>query len=294
MDFFIRASLDNNFFLHMNTTGFHLTRHLADRLCAAKLSIRFSIHAGTEESYQRIMGNHFDLVMRNISYLIEKNRQVGIGQSDFWFSFIVMKENIDEIEDFLRLSNQVGITKVRFMALHPTRKTVKGVWRDGLDFKFTHSEQFNSKVTATFLDRLPKIKDLAQELGISIESGSMEPMAKLRVPAKDFANRLSRKVFSGKNIFPLVRRSGACLAPWTGQVRVKQDGDVQLCCKTNYSLGNVYNKDFGEIWNDYRIRDIRSDFSKGIFPRACGYCSGIGPNEYPIDFFKEISPKEFY
>ena len=295
MDFFIRASLDHNFFLHMNTTGFFLNRHLADRLCAAKLSIRFSIHAGTEESYQRIMGDNFDLVMRNISYLIEKNRQVGIGESDFWFSFIVMKENINEIEDFLRLSNRVGITKVRFMALNPRKKTIKGARRDELDFNFNHFEQINGKVTAIFLDRLPKIKDLARELGITIESGSMEAMARLRAPAKVFANHLFQKVFPGKSVFPLVKRRGACMAPWTGQVHVHQDGDVQLCCSTNYSLGNLYDKDFGEIWNDYKMRDIRSDFSKGMFPRACGYCRGIGPNEYPIDFFNEIAPTEpFY
>jgi len=293
MDFFIRASLDNDFFLHMNTTGFFLNRPLADRLCAAKLSIRFSIHAGTKESYQRIMGNSLDVVIRNISYLVEKNRKVGNGESDFWFSYIVMKENLEEIEDFLHLSSRVGISKVRFMALIPMRKIVIGTRREEMDFDFNFFDQFNGKVTATFLKKLPEIKHLAHELGITIEVGSMESAARQRVPVKILANQVFRKVFPEKNLFPLLKRKGTCMAPWSGQVHIAQDGDVQLCCSTNYSLGNLYHKNFDEIWNDFKMRIIRKDFREGKFPRVCGYCRGIGPNEYPIEFFKEIIPTPF-
>ncbi|MGB5706870.1 MAG: SPASM domain-containing protein, partial [Arenicellales bacterium] len=275
-------------FLHMNTTGFFLNRRVSDKLCAARLSIRFSIHAGTNETYKKIMGKDFERVIRNVSYLIDKSRQVGNPESDFWFSFIVMKENLDEIEDFLLIADQLGITKVRFMALNPSRKTVLGARREELDFDFNYFEQFNSETKAAFLERLPLIEDRARKLGITIEVGSMESAANIDASWKMVANAGFARVFPEKSVFPLLKRSGDCMAPWTGQARVFQNGDVNLCCSTNYSLGNLFEKSFDQIWNDKKVRTIRRSFARGFFPRVCGYCNGIGPAEYPVDFFREI------
>jgi MoaA/NifB/PqqE/SkfB family radical SAM enzyme len=289
IDFFIRTSIENDCFLHMNTTGFALDRRLADRLCAAKLSVRFSIHAGTPETYRKIMGNDLERVLDNIRYLVRRKRDIEGDKSDFWFSYIVMRENLDEIDDFLMRAHDAEVTKVRFMELSPRRKTITGVRRAGLDWQFRHFEQFNRKIQSAFLERLPRVVARARDLGISVEAGSMEPASRLGAPVRIAANQAFRKIFPETNIFPMVHRRGGCMAPWTGQVHIGQDGDVQLCCGTNYSLGNLHEDDFADIWNGPKIRRIRRGFGRGAYPRPCGYCRGIGPDEYPIEAFRDLS-----
>ncbi len=48
--YYVEQSAYHDFVLHMNTTGFLLSRKLADLLLKTRLSIRFSIHAGRPET----------------------------------------------------------------------------------------------------------------------------------------------------------------------------------------------------------------------------------------------------
>ena len=32
------------------------------------------------------------------------------------------------------------------------------------------------------------------------------------------------------------------MTPWTGQIQISEDGNVNLCCSAGYSLGNVFEK----------------------------------------------------
>jgi radical SAM protein with 4Fe4S-binding SPASM domain len=288
IDLFIAASRENDCFLHMNTTGFYLKSELADKLLSAKLHMVFSIHAGRYETYKKIMGNDLDKVIKNISYLIEKSARVGSKENEFWFTFIVVNETVDEIEDFLRLANRVGITKVRFMKLNPNKKNLRGAQMHGEESHYKYLTQFNQTVKESFLSRLPHIRARAKELGISIEVGSMEFAARQPAQIRDVLHKAQRQLIPGISMFPLKRRRGNCLAPWAGQVQINQDGNVNLCCSTKYSLGNLYEKDFEDIWNDYQISAVRAEFNNGFYPRVCGYCKGVPADEYGIELFEPM------
>ena len=288
IDYFIEATRANDCYLHMNSTGFFLKPELVDRLLATRLHIMFSIHAGTSATYRKIMGQDLQRVMDNISYLTEKSTLSGSPDNEFWFSYIVVKETVNEIDDFLLLAHRTGVSKVRFMKLDPNPKILKGAYREAEDFVYRYHEQFNREVGQTFLDQLPRIRERAQELGITIEAGNMEFAAAHGVSLKQAAHRASRLLPIELNILPLVKRrvdpsgGGCCLAPWTGQIQISQDGNVNLCCSARYSLGNVFEKSLEEIWNDHRIRAIRGDFHNGLFPRTCGYCKGMPADEYGV------------
>jgi len=286
IDFYIKATRENNCFLHMNTTGFYLEPGLADKLLSTKLHIQFSIHAGTKETYKKIMGDDLDRVIKNISYLTEKSAQLGFKRNEFWFGYIVVKETVDEIDDFLRLANRAGITKVRFMKLNSNLKNIKGAHIGRESFEYKYFEQSNQNVQEAFLAKLPHIQDLTKEYGISIEMGSMEFAAREHTAIKDVLHKIQKRLIPGISMFPLKKRQGSCLAPWAGQVQINQDGNVNLCCTIKYSLGNLYEKDFDEIWNDYQIRNIRGEFNNGCYPRVCGYCKGVPSDEYGIDLFE--------
>ncbi|MCP4269135.1 MAG: radical SAM protein [Candidatus Brocadiaceae bacterium] len=286
IDFFIAASRKNDCFLHMNTTGFYLKSELADKLLSAKLHIAFSIHAGTHETYKKIMGNDLDMIIKNISYLTEKSARIGSRGNEFWFDYIVVNDTINEIDDFLCLANRAGITKVRFMRLISNKRNLKGAHIDSENFRYKYFNQFNKDVKKSFLAKLPHIQERAKELGISIEVGSMEFAAGQQTNTREVLHKAQRQLIPAISIFPLKRRRGNCLAPWAGQVQISQDGNVNLCCSTKYSLGNLYEKNFEDIWNDYQIRAVRGQFNNGLYPRVCGYCKGVPPDAYGIKLFE--------
>lgn len=256
IDFFIDASRKNNCMLHIDTTGLFLTPMLAEKLLSARLSMTFSIHSGTAETYKKIMGGNLDRTIKNISYLMKKNMRIGSEANRFKFSFIVMKENIGEIDDFLNLADSVGIKKVRFMQLRPNAKTIEGVLRRGVNFRFLFHEQFNEQIRKLFFKKLLHIETLAKKLDIEVESDGMESVMRTR--------------------------GGICLAPWAGEVQIGQNGDVKLCCSSNYIIGNIYKQDFDKIWNSEKIKYIRKKLNEGHFPRLCGTCNGRQFNNYTI------------
>jgi MoaA/NifB/PqqE/SkfB family radical SAM enzyme len=286
IDYFVKASIANNFVLHMNTTGFFLTPKVAEQLLQTRLSIRFSIHAGTAETYRKIMGQDFNIIKQNIHYVV-KNADASGNDHDFWFSFIVMRENIDEIDEFMRLAQQIGIRNVRFMELHSNWKTMRGLKLKDRNFTFKFKEQFNREVVAKFNRRLPQYQELAAQLGLNIRYGTMPSAIGNNYNGKLLINNITNYL-SGKNVFPLVRNKGTCLAPWFGQLIINQNGNVRLCCASPYSLGNLHQASLGEIWNSPRMAKVRAAFQQGFMPLICGYCQGFAFENYPVNAFKGI------
>lgn len=292
LEYFADAARDNDAILQMATTGFPLTRDVARTLLRARLQVAFSIHAGTPESYARIMGGHdLERTLRNIAWLTDESARSGSPENEFWFSFIVVKEVIDEIDDLLDMASRAGIGTVRFLRLKATPEILRGVYDEKQDFRYRYLEQSNRGVNERFLERLPRIRERAAGMGIAIHTDSMEFAARENLQLREVARKVQRRLLPDVNLIPLVKRrvegGAACVAPWTGQLQIRQNGDVNLCCGVlpPILLGNLYEKDLDEIWNDRAIRAIREDFGKGAFPRACGYCEGIQPDHYGVNLF---------
>lgn len=286
LDYFVDKAVENDTVLHMNTTGFFMDKKKCDLLAKARLSIRFSIHSGTPKSYKNIMGQDFNKVRDNIAYLME---QVAPERDKhyFCFSFIVIKENVDEIEDFLRLAHELDIRDVRFQRLNSNFNSMRGYKLPDRDFTFNYFKQFNQGVVNTFQERLPRYKQLSEELGINIGWGTMPTRMGQGYNPLQTMNTVAREVFK-TNIFPLSRPAGRCLAPWFGQPIVRQNGNVTMCCAAPfYVIGNLYESTLAEIWNSDKIQRIRESFKKGRIPRECGYCQGFSFDQYPLNSFPE-------
>jgi radical SAM protein with 4Fe4S-binding SPASM domain len=286
IDYYINVARENNIVLHMNSTGFFLNPDLTERfLRGSKLSIRFSIHAGSNQTYAKIMRHDFDTVKKKIKYLIDKNVEIGDTNNEFWFSYIVMKENIDEIPEFLYLANQLGIRQVRFMKLNPNRFTIRGVYRKEENFKFYHSEQFNEKIKKEFLKRLPDIKSLAKKLSISIEPGDLDfECRKTYLIDNVIIQRIFRKFWS-------IKPKGSCIAPWVGGCVIAQSGNVSICCASPYIIGNLFQHSFEEIWNSAKMQSVRQAFRSGKLLKSCYNCRTVRLEEYPKFVLREFKDK---
>lgn len=285
LDYFVEKAVEHNFVLHMNTTAFFMTRKIADLLLRARLSIRFSIHSGKPETYQKLMGHDFNRVKENISYLLDQAKDSG-DRHDFWCSFLVMKENLEEIEDFICMAHGLGINNIRFMHLNPNWRSFWGV-RISPDFTFKYLEQSNKSVINTFRQRFPQYQEMAAKLGVNIRYGNMPSRVVAAYNLKRLANEATVFI-TGKRLFPLLRSRGSCLAPWFGQLVICNDGRVMLCCSANYVLGNLNHESLREIWNNKRMQRIRKAFQKGYLPRVCGYCQGFSFDNYPRNSFRHL------
>lgn len=280
--YFVEQSVKHDFVLHMNTTGFFLTKELADLLLQTRLSIRFSIHAGTPEGYKRIMGQDFDRVMTNVKYLVQQGKQSD-KQHDFWFSFIYMKANLDEVEDYLKTAHECGIRSIRFTRLKPHPEILRGRQFPDRGLEFRYHEQMNKQVLARFRERFPRYLALAEQLGIKIESSSMAHTIRWNAVG-EFINLVSKKTLKKKTL-PLLPRNGMCVVPWVGQFGVSQRGNVGLCCRAGYTVGNINKSSLVQIWNSEKMAAIRRSFARGRIPKLCGYCSGVDFPDYPNNSF---------
>jgi radical SAM protein with 4Fe4S-binding SPASM domain len=264
----------------MNTTGFFLTKKKIDLLSRTRLSIRFSIHSGTAETYEKIMGQDFDKVINNISYLVKESESNGKSH-DFWFSYIVMNDNVDEIEDFLRIAHGCGIKHVRFMRLSPRPFDRKDLKMSDRDYVFNYAQQSGKQTRKRFIENMPRFEELAKDLDIEIETGSLMSRYSNSNTLLKLANKATTRLLR-KRYFPLLPRRGMCAAPWIGQLNINQEGNVRMCCQMpGFSLGNIHDSSLKEIWNSTRAKHIRESFKKGYIPHACGYCNGFDFSEYP-------------
>ena len=69
-----------------------------------------------------------------------------------------------------------------------------------------------------------------------------------------------------------------CIAPWM-HMHVEPDGEVQLCCASNWkhehqrSLGNLNESSPEEIWNNSQYRMVRKNMLEGRkMPQYCSPC----------------------
>ncbi len=290
LDYFVENSHKHKFIIHMNTTGELLSEKKSLLLSKAYgLSIRFSIHAGREETYKKIIGGNLKKLASKIRYLVDISKD---KNHDLWFSYIVMKETIDEIEDFFKLANYCGIKSVRFMRLNPTIYNIRGV--EKRNFKLKYFEQFNQKIVDKFIENIPKYRKLASEFNIKIEYGTMSPFENYNSNLiGDFSNKVTNRIFK-KRVFPIIPSKGNCIVPWVGQLGITMDGDVRICVQSSYKIGNLFENDLQTIWNSKKMQELRNSFSHDRHHKLCGYCRGLDIDDFPnnslLDMRKDYIP----
>ncbi len=88
----------------INTNGMLLSEGLSERLIESGLTrLSVSIDAATPETYARIRtGGNFDRVVNNVRGFLKIRRRAGSRLPVLRVTFVVLKDNLDEIEEFSR------------------------------------------------------------------------------------------------------------------------------------------------------------------------------------------------
>ena len=216
--------------------------------------LRVSMDAATPDTYRAIRGvATFDRVVDNVTALADLKKALGVAAPQVSLWFTVMKKNLVELPDFIRLAGKMGAGQVNVQRLVH--------YGQGLAVR---DQSLYGTLSALEADMLAEATRLSQELGIHLSaSGNATPEASL-TPAE------RERPWSG------------CQRPWSLSY-ITANGNVLPCCISPWTakdyrgliLGNALDEPFAEIWNGERYQQFRTEFETSRAPDPCQGCGRL-------------------
>jgi MoaA/NifB/PqqE/SkfB family radical SAM enzyme len=209
-----------------------------------------SFDGATRETYESIrIGAKYDKVLSNIArFNTYRNELSDVQRPKLGFSFVLMRSNIEEFPDFIKLAHtlQADFVGGTHIIIHGSQ-----LKDESLIF---HKKLANEK--------LREAKEIATQLGVTL---SIHPLY-----------ILERENVSHDNVGDKVttRRTIKCPYLWSHSW-IERNGDVVPCCIASNNrpvMGNMLNSTFSEIWNGEIYRNMREGILTGQPFDVCKNC----------------------
>tara|TARA_Y100000034_G_scaffold45936_1_gene56493 strand:- start:21452 stop:22513 length:1062 start_codon:yes stop_codon:yes gene_type:complete len=222
------------------TNGTILTKEIINKICNVNIGeIGISIDSAEKKKYEKIRkGADFDKVKTNIKNLVnelKKSKKKIIVST----SAVILKENIKEIPEFVRLANSLGIKKVGFQTVQEKKDYI---------------DRYNSKI------KTQTVSNFNKELKEKIKEG------------KKIAKKYNITVIFDEE------KSPGCIWPWRS-IYITWNGNITPCCKIlDYKkpyFGNILKEDFWKIWNGKEYQLFRKLLRKRKAPLVCKGCNMV-------------------
>jgi radical SAM protein with 4Fe4S-binding SPASM domain len=221
------------------SNGSVLTDETAATLAGLKdTEITFSLDGATKETFERIRaGGTFEKVIGNIGRLVAArgSRRAPVISG----GTLATAENVGELARVVRLAKEIGLDRL-------TIQTFLSDWG---------KEEMKARTGAH------KVAQDSEALAAAVRD------AEETARAIGFDLRISRGDYYSR------RRK--CVWPWTGAY-IAANGDVVPCCivadADTAKMGNVFERDFAEIWNSPAYRELRRRIRSRDLPGYCRNC----------------------
>lgn len=246
-------------------------------------NIFVSIDAASPDTYKHIRcGGKLDQVHRGIE-LINKYRRQSLVLG---LAFTIMRDNVHELPDFVRMAKRLNAQIVRGSWLIPL---------DGLPWTFgqepmAHAELMDrwfteARAVAAELDiviQLPPIIPVAPKPDVPLISlaparpAAATPAANAEAPRtageapKPAAKPAPPELSVISNLRGRRVRGTCSLMYKTAYIHV--DSSVTPCCHLKGRVGSLETTDFRTIWNSDAMAGLRKEFNSGRLPDACTGC----------------------
>lgn len=219
---------------------------------------RLSLDTPDSEEYARIRGRPlFDRVVENLEGLVSTKRRLGADTPRISIWAVGTKDSIAQLPDLIRLAARLGVPEVYVQRM---TYTVDPAERYGVA---SPQQALFGQLSQAEAKLIEECHNLSAELGIGFQaSGATDPTHSLSA-AEDQEQR----------------PWASCRRPWT-TAYITVNGNALPCCiahwaDTNYArmiLGNVWQKQFGDIWNDESYRAWRTALLSDQPNESCSGC----------------------
>jgi radical SAM protein with 4Fe4S-binding SPASM domain len=213
-----------------------LDRDLSRNLLASGInSLHFSIDGAKKETYNMIrIGAKFDDVIENITNFMELRREIE-NPPHVALRVVLMKENIDEMCNFIELAHSLDIFDIRFQAM----QYLFGVGLSKPKYAIHHPNE-----THVINQKFEEAQGVAQKLGV-----------KIHLPRTFFINKIR------------------CLQPWE-LIVVNWKGLVNPCLVAyDVSFGSIFDQPFKELWNNEHYLNWRKNMNSMSTQLPCISCT---------------------
>ena len=242
-----------------NSNATLLSEAWGRKLIASGLDeMRVSIDGADPKTYARIRGAPLlHKIVQNLERFTARQRELNAAAPRVSIWMTGMRENIGELPDLVRLAARVGVREVYLqrMVYYLDSANPPGLMERG------HAlfDDFDATV-----DRMiAEAEVAARELGVTLRSsGATDPRQSLAA-----SQRADPRPWL------------PCLRPWT-TAYVTANGNCLPCCispfaTTDYKslkMGNLFEQDFGKLWNDERYQKWRTELLSDAPPTPCKGC----------------------
>jgi radical SAM protein with 4Fe4S-binding SPASM domain len=249
-----------------NTNGTLLTEAKAAALVAAGTDwIHVSMDGATAATFEHIRdGAHFDQVLRNLRRLVDVRARLGSATPSIQLNVVLMRSNVHELDDMVRLAADVGVDRLWLQALSH-------------DFSDTDGDD----------EAYVEIRSFAQDEGLwageeGIDRAGGRPLSDVTAGARRLARSLGIALRLPEDGPPDELAAGdessmPCDWPWTSAY-VTHDGKVQPCCMVmgddRSVLGRIDDEGgIAGVWHGEAYRRFRRDLASDHPPAVCRGCS---------------------
>jgi radical SAM protein with 4Fe4S-binding SPASM domain len=214
-----------------------------------------SIDGATAETYEEIrVRSHFDRITRNLEGLIEARRRLNSPTPRVRMVAVVMRRNLPELADLVRLAHRLEIDAVFVQHLchdfgESSLPAHYAPMRDFVDVQTLMGED-----PARIERHFGEARAVAEELGVDLRLPRIRP--RLHPPGTPGPKR--------------------CSWPWTGAY-VSYQGLSMPCCMVatpdRAQLGNMAEQGADAVWNGSQYQEFRAALSSDSPPEVCRSCS---------------------
>ncbi|MBI3885520.1 MAG: SPASM domain-containing protein [Opitutae bacterium] len=252
-DFFAMLELFSGYGL---ATGFYTNATLlapdkVDRIIRMGIQqVNISIDGATAATFEAIRHHaNFDVVVRNARHLVARRRELGAPTPRLQIAMVLMRENLHELPDLVRLAADLGADSVYTMF-------VSDLVPDQM------CEREPTRANAT----LREARRVAAELKIRLQCPDYLP-----------EHATAEAAAARETVVPAMPASGClCSHPWQ-QFVVWNDGNVSPCCRIRDDVdgekfGSIHDAEPEQLWNSPGFVRLRERLAARNPPHACQVC----------------------
>lgn len=243
-DFLKMVSYANKKDIAVTTTlnATFVSESIADKLIESGVSrIYISLDGATKETYEKIRkGADFERTLKGIKNLVNARQKKGKPFIDLWM--VGIGDNIRELPRMIDLAVDLGVDS---LTIQPD---ITYWGRDEL--RNTIKEKSLSKQDEDVAAIIKETKNKAKEKGFNF-------------------------VYARKTRFTSQK---PCVWPWQAGF-IATDGRMVPCCllgnPETFSLGNVLETSFQDVWNGEKMKDLRKSIKEENFYTFCRDCYSL-------------------